>query len=439
MTKLMKKKKGFTLVELIVVIAIIGILAAVLIPTISGFIDRARLSADKQDATNMNLILKTHFESDIYDEIEASDIRTIVNMYDKNYSFKPRTKNASFWYDRKAELIKVLTMAEARGRTELFGSFVVNAEESEDRQLEELFSGMLYLDRAGSDLATALYGIRNASSSAEFNTNYDKIPSEFKNHVNNYNPATTLYVNTIGGFTDAVTQTPPDGFPYKSVKKVLFADGVRSVPVISVGADIKVEKDNVPQPIKIPVAALTIESGALSAIASKSKLVAYEARQLKLEIGSISYALRQQNPRLPEEISFNALMDLKVIAVIEDNNITHQFVLSEDFSLRYAGLDTDNKPIARELYGNNNPTSYLVDGVETLVARDNLAYVLNSNMRLRVLLEESGVNKHMTGIEYSFEEHNGVKVQTIKIFDNYGLIAKKQIRFVQLSYVWEAP
>ena len=38
----MKNRKGFTLIELIVVIAILGILAAVLIPQFSGFQDKAR-------------------------------------------------------------------------------------------------------------------------------------------------------------------------------------------------------------------------------------------------------------------------------------------------------------------------------------------------------------------------------------------------------------
>lgn len=46
-------KKGFTIVELVIVIAVIAILAAVLIPTFSGVIDKANNSAIEQSAANV--------------------------------------------------------------------------------------------------------------------------------------------------------------------------------------------------------------------------------------------------------------------------------------------------------------------------------------------------------------------------------------------------
>ena len=48
----MKKNKGFTIVELVIVIAVIAILAAVLIPTFSGVIQKANVSQRTQEMTN---------------------------------------------------------------------------------------------------------------------------------------------------------------------------------------------------------------------------------------------------------------------------------------------------------------------------------------------------------------------------------------------------
>ncbi len=49
----MKKlnKKGFTIVELVIVIAVIAILASVMIPTFSGIVSKAQESAARQQAT----------------------------------------------------------------------------------------------------------------------------------------------------------------------------------------------------------------------------------------------------------------------------------------------------------------------------------------------------------------------------------------------------
>lgn len=54
MNKLRKNsRKGFTLIELIVVIAILAILAAILIPVVSGFIEDANIAADTANAKNI--------------------------------------------------------------------------------------------------------------------------------------------------------------------------------------------------------------------------------------------------------------------------------------------------------------------------------------------------------------------------------------------------
>lgn len=50
-------KKGFTIVELVIVIAVIAILAAVLIPTFAGIIRKANLSIDQQLVAQMNNVL----------------------------------------------------------------------------------------------------------------------------------------------------------------------------------------------------------------------------------------------------------------------------------------------------------------------------------------------------------------------------------------------
>jgi type IV pilus assembly protein PilA len=50
LNKLMKNKKGFTLIELIVVIAILGILAAVLVPSIGNYVEKSKTGVALSEA-----------------------------------------------------------------------------------------------------------------------------------------------------------------------------------------------------------------------------------------------------------------------------------------------------------------------------------------------------------------------------------------------------
>ena len=74
----MKKKKGFTLIELMAVIAIIAILAAVLVPTVSGYITRSKKTAVITQVRTLVNAVET-YNATAATEIKNSDTLSAVH------------------------------------------------------------------------------------------------------------------------------------------------------------------------------------------------------------------------------------------------------------------------------------------------------------------------------------------------------------------------
>lgn len=84
-------RKGFTIVELVIVIAVIAILAGVLIPTFAGIVAKANKSAAEQEAANA------------YKEDLAMLNAQVDKDYEKDYEVDGYALKGTFAYDEEEE------------------------------------------------------------------------------------------------------------------------------------------------------------------------------------------------------------------------------------------------------------------------------------------------------------------------------------------------
>ena len=107
------KKKGFTIVELVIVIAVIAVLAAVLIPTFSNLIKKANESVDIQLVRNMNIIL----EQDEATNGKPADTDAVKEILAANGIVNPTPSlaDSAFAWDSEENLIVLINSDTKKG------------------------------------------------------------------------------------------------------------------------------------------------------------------------------------------------------------------------------------------------------------------------------------------------------------------------------------
>lgn len=77
MKKLLKNKKGFSLVELLIVIAIMGVLAVIAFSMFSGIVANSTRKADEEQANNIQKALTSYM-------VDTGDSKLLQMQYDSN-------------------------------------------------------------------------------------------------------------------------------------------------------------------------------------------------------------------------------------------------------------------------------------------------------------------------------------------------------------------
>ena len=96
------KNKGFTIVELVIVISVVAVLAAVAIPTFSAIVKNANISSDTQTVRNMNVALA----SESADGAPAGGQELISVLRENGFTeYRPQTKFCTFYWLKNENVI----------------------------------------------------------------------------------------------------------------------------------------------------------------------------------------------------------------------------------------------------------------------------------------------------------------------------------------------
>ena len=276
------RKKGFTIVELMIVIVIIGILIAIIVPSVTSAIESANIASDQSDVKNMNTILQVYCVQNGIDttKLQAPEVRAIVSSEQKNYTFVPKSSKGIYWYSVNEGKIVYSTNGDPNN---VVLSNVAHAAFTPSSP-EELVEGYLYLN-TGDELDEVFTALRSVINRATYNNVLAAAESvekftDFKGHIEeNFDPSDTLYISSTSMYKDGGA----------SINNVVFATGITVIPKVETILTLAFSSG---VDIVLPATVKVVEPGAFISVMSETRLVVNNSSTKVVE-GALSGSIKE--------------------------------------------------------------------------------------------------------------------------------------------------
>lgn len=283
------RRRGFTIVELMIVIVIIGILIAIIVPTVTSAIDSANKASDQSDMKNMNTQLQMY---KIMEDVSSVDYHAAVLWLTSNgYSLQSKASNQSFWFNSRTETIEYGTIEEMISSSSLTGGTVLASDLNTDPGRISNNPDLTLIDqRADNDMIVAVNGIRNLVNNAiaEVGNTYDEVTDKMKELFTEYlekvdngevkaklmafDPVETMYISESGMYYKGTETT---------ILQVMFAQSIRYISASSSAAGTKYDLNRAT--IQLPKSLLLVMPEALSRLSN----VRFEGENTQFITGSL--------------------------------------------------------------------------------------------------------------------------------------------------------